>query len=72
MANRVAEVNKVLAKQHGKGQLKLTRGRDYYYVRGPLAEDLFSTAIYVCHADSMRVERWLEEIDELLSHKSTF
>jgi hypothetical protein len=62
-ANRVAQVNAAL-KAKGIAE-RLRRGRGYYYFTEGDAMSWYSSSVPVCHADSLTVARWLEELEAL-------
>jgi len=64
---RVAEVNREIKKLYGP-EMKLRRGRGYYYVNGGPADDLNQQGIYVYRAEDMSLEWWLEAIKDLFDN----
>jgi hypothetical protein len=61
--NRVAAVNRAL-KLAGREE-KLVRGNGYYYFINGAADGWRSVSVSVCYADSLTLERWLDEFDAL-------
>ena len=61
--NRVAAVNRAL-KLAGRSE-KLVRGNGYYYFVDGEAFNWYSSSVSTCYADSLSLERWLDEFDVL-------
>lgn len=70
MANRVAEVNKVL-KAMGVPE-RLVRGNGYYYFFGGEASSWPNSSVAVFRADELSVERWIKEYDLLKNARDNY
>jgi hypothetical protein len=67
--NRVAEVNRELARR-GE-QPRLRRGRGYYYFSGAQAASWPSSGVMVNRADQLTVDEWLEAYEQLKEATTT-